>query len=40
MWSSDRRVGCRREPAQLLEALASLILGVVVLAVAYFRWRG
>jgi phosphatidylglycerol:prolipoprotein diacylglycerol transferase len=33
IWSSDRRVGCRREPAQLLEALASLILGVVVLAV-------
>jgi phosphatidylglycerol---prolipoprotein diacylglyceryl transferase len=33
VWSSDRRLGCRREPAQLLEALAALISGVVVLAV-------
>jgi phosphatidylglycerol---prolipoprotein diacylglyceryl transferase len=33
IWSSDRRVGCRREPAQLLEALASLVIGVAVLAV-------
>ena len=33
IWSSDRRVGCRREPAQLLEALAALIIGVIVLAV-------
>jgi phosphatidylglycerol---prolipoprotein diacylglyceryl transferase len=33
IWSSDRRVGCRREPAQLLEALAALIIGVAVLAV-------
>jgi phosphatidylglycerol---prolipoprotein diacylglyceryl transferase len=32
IWSSDRRVGCRREPAQLLEALASLIIGAGVLA--------
>jgi phosphatidylglycerol---prolipoprotein diacylglyceryl transferase len=33
IWSSDRRVGCRREPAQLLEALAALVIGVAVLAV-------
>ena len=33
IWSSDRRVGCRREPAQLLEALAALIIAGVVLAV-------
>jgi phosphatidylglycerol---prolipoprotein diacylglyceryl transferase len=33
IWSSDRRVGCRREPAQLLEALAALVIGLVVLAV-------
>jgi phosphatidylglycerol---prolipoprotein diacylglyceryl transferase len=33
IWSSDRRIGCRREPAQLLEALAALISGVAVLAV-------
>ena len=33
IWSSDRRVGCRREPAQLLEALAALISGLAVLAV-------
>jgi len=33
IWSSDRRVGCRREPAQLLEAFASLITGLAVLAV-------
>jgi phosphatidylglycerol---prolipoprotein diacylglyceryl transferase len=33
IWSSDRRLGCRREPAQLLEALAALISGAVVLAV-------
>jgi phosphatidylglycerol---prolipoprotein diacylglyceryl transferase len=32
IWSSDRRVGCRREPAQLLEALAALVIGVAVLA--------
>jgi phosphatidylglycerol---prolipoprotein diacylglyceryl transferase len=33
IWSSDRRLGCRRAPAQLLEALSALISGVVVLAV-------
>jgi phosphatidylglycerol:prolipoprotein diacylglycerol transferase len=33
IWSSDRRVGCLREPAQLLEALAALVIGVAVLAV-------
>ncbi len=32
VWSSDRRVGCRRTPAQLLEALASLVVGLAVLA--------
>ena len=34
IWSSDRRLGCRRAPAQLLEALAALISGGAVLAVA------
>jgi phosphatidylglycerol---prolipoprotein diacylglyceryl transferase len=33
IWSSDRRLGCRRAPAQLLEALAALVSGVTVLAV-------
>jgi phosphatidylglycerol---prolipoprotein diacylglyceryl transferase len=33
IWSSDRRLGCRRAPAQLLEALSALISGVAVLAV-------
>ena len=33
IWSSDRRLGCRRAPAQLLEALAALISGVTVLVV-------
>ncbi len=33
IWSSDRRLGCRRLPAQLLEALASLVIGGAVLAV-------
>jgi phosphatidylglycerol---prolipoprotein diacylglyceryl transferase len=33
IWSSDRLLGCRRMPAQLLEALASLVIGVAVLAV-------
>ena len=32
IWSSDRRVGCRQAPAQLLEALASLVIGLLVLA--------
>jgi phosphatidylglycerol---prolipoprotein diacylglyceryl transferase len=33
IWSSDRKLGCRRAPAQLLEALSALISGVAVLAV-------
>ena len=33
IWSSDRRLGCRRAPAQLLEALSALISGGVVLVV-------
>lgn len=33
IWSSDRRLGCRREPAQLLEALSALIIGLAVLCV-------
>ena len=32
IWSSDRRVGCRRVPAQLLEALLSLLIGLAALA--------
>jgi phosphatidylglycerol---prolipoprotein diacylglyceryl transferase len=33
IWSSDRRLGCRRAPAQLFEALSALISGGAVLAV-------
>jgi phosphatidylglycerol---prolipoprotein diacylglyceryl transferase len=33
IWSSDRRVGCRRQPAQLIEAVAALVIGLAVLAV-------
>jgi phosphatidylglycerol---prolipoprotein diacylglyceryl transferase len=33
IWSSDRKLGCRRAPAQLLEALSALISGGAVLAV-------
>jgi phosphatidylglycerol:prolipoprotein diacylglycerol transferase len=33
IWSSDRQLGCRRAPAQLLEALAALLSGVTVLIV-------
>jgi phosphatidylglycerol---prolipoprotein diacylglyceryl transferase len=33
IWSSDRRLGCRRAPAQLLESLAALVSGVTVLVV-------
>ena len=33
IWSSDRSLGCRRAPAQLLEALAALISGLTVLVV-------
>lgn len=33
LWSSDRKVGCRRLPAQPLEALASLVIGLAVLTV-------
>lgn len=32
-WSSDRRVGVRRVPVQLLEAVTALVLGLVALAV-------
>lgn len=31
IWSSDRRVGARRVPAQLLEAMAGLVIGLVSL---------
>jgi phosphatidylglycerol---prolipoprotein diacylglyceryl transferase len=33
IWSSDRRLGCRREPAQLTEAVTALLVGVAVLVV-------
>jgi phosphatidylglycerol:prolipoprotein diacylglycerol transferase len=33
VWSSDRRLGCRRAPAQLLEALSALVSGGAVLIV-------
>ena len=32
IWSSDRRVGARRVPTQLLEAAAGLVIGAVTLA--------
>ncbi len=32
VWSSDRRVGARRVPAQLLEAASGLVLGTATLA--------
>jgi phosphatidylglycerol---prolipoprotein diacylglyceryl transferase len=33
IWSSDRKLGCRRAPAQLLEALSALVAGGAVLIV-------
>jgi phosphatidylglycerol---prolipoprotein diacylglyceryl transferase len=33
VWSSDRRVGARRIPVQLLESLSALVIGLVGLAV-------
>jgi phosphatidylglycerol:prolipoprotein diacylglycerol transferase len=33
IWASDRRLGCRREPAQLLEALAALVIGLCMTGV-------
>jgi phosphatidylglycerol---prolipoprotein diacylglyceryl transferase len=33
VWSSDRKLGCRRAPAQLLESLSALISGGAVLIV-------
>jgi phosphatidylglycerol:prolipoprotein diacylglycerol transferase len=33
VWSSDRKLGCRRAPAQLLEAASALISGLAVLIV-------
>ncbi|QIZ00769.1 prolipoprotein diacylglyceryl transferase [Streptomyces sp. S1D4-11] len=38
VWSSDRRVGIRRVPTQLIEALLALTLGAVTLA-ADLTWR-
>ena len=32
IWSSDRRMGCRRAPAQLTEALTALLIGLGLLA--------
>jgi phosphatidylglycerol:prolipoprotein diacylglycerol transferase len=34
LWSSDRRVGIRRIPIQLIEAVAALLIGVTVLPLA------
>jgi phosphatidylglycerol:prolipoprotein diacylglycerol transferase len=36
IWSSDRRVGARRIPTQLLESAAGLVIGVVTLALFLF----
>jgi phosphatidylglycerol---prolipoprotein diacylglyceryl transferase len=40
IWSSDRRLGCRREPAQLLEALSALIIGLAVLGAVLLAGLG
>jgi phosphatidylglycerol:prolipoprotein diacylglycerol transferase len=34
LWSSDRRVGIRRIPIQLIEAVAALVIGIVALPLA------
>jgi len=36
IWSSDRRIGARRIPTQLLESAAGLVIGVVTLALLLF----
>ncbi len=33
IWASDRRLGCRREPAQLLEAVAALVIGLGMIGI-------
>ncbi len=33
IWSSDRRLGCRRAPAQLFEAATAFVIGIVLLVV-------
>lgn len=33
IWSSDRRIGCRRAPVQLMEAATALVIGMALLAV-------
>ena len=37
VWSSDRRVGARRIPAQLLESAAGLVIGVVAAVIVLAR---
>jgi phosphatidylglycerol:prolipoprotein diacylglycerol transferase len=40
IWASDRRLGCRREPAQLLEALAALVIGLGMICVVLAEGLG
>jgi phosphatidylglycerol:prolipoprotein diacylglycerol transferase len=40
MWSSDGRLGIRRIPAQLLEALLALVVGLAALAVVVLAGPG
>lgn len=40
IWSSDRRIGARRIPAQLLESAAGLVLGVVTALLVLSHWVG
>ena len=40
VWSSDRRVGARRVPSQLLESAAGLLIGVAAALLVLFDVRG
>jgi phosphatidylglycerol:prolipoprotein diacylglycerol transferase len=39
IWSSDRRIGARRLPAQLLESAAGLLIGVAALPLTLLHFR-
>lgn len=40
IWSSDRRIGARRIPAQLFESAAGLVLGVATALLVLSHWVG
>jgi phosphatidylglycerol:prolipoprotein diacylglycerol transferase len=40
IWSSDRRIGCRRAPAQLLEAALALLIGLATLVTVLLAGLG